>query len=238
MKAKLFCAVALCLLSVGVTYHASAETVITTGSPCSGCGGLFWIDPTQSVFDPPEYQIWGNVLTTPANTEVLSSLSLYVFSQAQGATNFGVDIFAWSSSLAQPIGPTLYQSAMVSLPNQNSPVTTFFPNLMVTAGDQYIVEVVGNGLAGIDYSFDTSNIRLYEYQSDVGTAFINWPYALASTVTFDAPATTPLITTIPLFATGLGVMGLLGWRRKRSAKISLRRSILYCPKRGVDWGLK
>jgi hypothetical protein len=27
--------------------------------------------------------------------------------------------------------------------------------------------------------------------------------------------TTPLPTTLPLFATGLGVMGLFGWRRKR-----------------------
>ena len=32
------------------------------------------------------------------------------------------------------------------------------------------------------------------------------------------PPTTPLPATIPLFATGLGAMGLLGWRRKRKAQ--------------------
>src|SRR5262249_43537345 len=30
-------------------------------------------------------------------------------------------------------------------------------------------------------------------------------------------ATTPLPTALPLFATGLGALGLLGWRRKRKA---------------------
>jgi hypothetical protein len=50
--------------------------------------------------------------------------------------------------------------------------------------------------------------------------------ALASniaTVTIDvvAPPTTPLPATLPLFATGLGAVGLLGWRRKRKARGSL-----------------
>jgi hypothetical protein len=29
---------------------------------------------------------------------------------------------------------------------------------------------------------------------------------------------TPLPATLPLFATGLGALGLLGWRRKRKAQ--------------------
>ena len=33
-----------------------------------------------------------------------------------------------------------------------------------------------------------------------------------------APADTPLPGALPLFATGLGALGLLGWRRKRKAK--------------------
>jgi hypothetical protein len=32
---------------------------------------------------------------------------------------------------------------------------------------------------------------------------------------------TPLPATLPLFATGLGALGLLGWRRKRKARVSL-----------------
>jgi len=33
-----------------------------------------------------------------------------------------------------------------------------------------------------------------------------------------APATTPVPAAFPLFATGLGGLGLLGWRRKRKAR--------------------
>jgi len=35
----------------------------------------------------------------------------------------------------------------------------------------------------------------------------------------DVDPTTPLPATIPLFATGLGGLGLLGWRRKRKAQV-------------------
>ncbi len=42
---------------------------------------------------------------------------------------------------------------------------------------------------------------------------------LTETVTFDftTPTATPLPAALPLFATGLGALGLFGWRRKRKA---------------------
>ncbi len=40
------------------------------------------------------------------------------------------------------------------------------------------------------------------------------------TFTEEAP-NVPLPATLPLFATGLGALGLLGWRRKRKARVSL-----------------
>jgi hypothetical protein len=41
----------------------------------------------------------------------------------------------------------------------------------------------------------------------------------AATVTFDtAPSAVPLPSALPLFASGLGALGLLGWRRKRKAQ--------------------
>jgi hypothetical protein len=40
----------------------------------------------------------------------------------------------------------------------------------------------------------------------------------------DAPMVTPILATFPLFASGLGVLGLLGWRRKRQAAARHPRS--------------
>ena len=54
--------------------------------------------------------------------------------------------------------------------------------------------------------------------------FINWEGAggrVGDTVTVDfsvGPAITPTPAALPLFATGLGGLGLLGWRRKRKAQ--------------------
>jgi PEP-CTERM motif len=59
-------------------------------------------------------------------------------------------------------------------------------------------------LAGLDYSFIDN---LTPANNAVGTITAS-------------PATVPLPSTLPLFATGLGVLGLLGWRRKRKAAVA------------------
>ena len=41
------------------------------------------------------------------------------------------------------------------------------------------------------------------------------PPTFNAAFSLDGVATTPLPGALPLFATGLGVLGLLGWRRKR-----------------------
>jgi hypothetical protein len=52
--------------------------------------------------------------------------------------------------------------------------------------------------------------------TDAGAAF---EYGLDETP--DPVAASPLPTGLPLFATGLGALGLLGWRGKRKSRVSL-----------------
>jgi hypothetical protein len=47
------------------------------------------------------------------------------------------------------------------------------------------------------------------------------PFNENATVTISAVAATPIPAALPLFATGLGVLGLLGWRRKRNNTAAL-----------------
>jgi hypothetical protein len=71
--------------------------------------------------------------------------------------------------------------------------------------------------AGLSFSFNSGDYNLF---CDVGPAcFIYYatisdPQTLSATFVVNA-ATTPLPAALPLFATGLGGLGLLGWRRKR-----------------------
>ncbi len=76
----------------------------------------------------------------------------------------------------------------------------------------------------VNISF-SPNPAVLDYMVNPGTYTISflgeldYPYTAASyegTITAGAPIPgTPLPAALPLFATGLGAMGLLGWRRKR-----------------------
>ena len=61
------------------------------------------------------------------------------------------------------------------------------------------------------FNFDWSNINEVTFSTN------NLENLLLTDVTVDAAAT-PLPAALPLFATGLGGLGLLGWRRKRKAQ--------------------
>jgi hypothetical protein len=63
---------------------------------------------------------------------------------------------------------------------------------------------------GLGAAFDTC-----ELVSTFDCSSINPLAANGATIT---PASTPLPAALPLFATGLGAMGLFGWRRKRKAE--------------------
>jgi hypothetical protein len=58
--------------------------------------------------------------------------------------------------------------------------------------------------------------------SSVSVNFIGGlPFNSTSAAGQAVPRGTPLPTALPLFATGLGGLGLLGWRRKRKSRMSL-----------------
>jgi hypothetical protein len=61
------------------------------------------------------------------------------------------------------------------------------------------------------------NATLASLGATPGTYLWTWGTGADQNFTIEVVATTPLPTTLPLFAGGLGVLGLLGWRRKRKA---------------------
>ena len=64
------------------------------------------------------------------------------------------------------------------------------------------------GYGGIGDSQDLFRGLVYDF--DTGLAVTQGPLSFG-----DFQSSTPLPTALPLFATGLGALGLLGWRRKR-----------------------
>ena len=102
-----------------------------------------------------------------------------------------------------------------------------------------------------------ANVRTFpadfHYQSVCGpgiaTCGTGWSGSLDITYNFtpSTRAETPLPAALPLFATGLGALGLLGWRRKRLgrqrildegklARVKLVRFGAVCGPRHSNWG--
>jgi hypothetical protein len=77
------------------------------------------------------------------------------------------------------------------------------------------ISLIGLGINSHLFSSTTDPIGIITVTLDAGANFENLDLEGSSAFLSVAPTTTPLPAALPLFATGLGALGLLGWRRKR-----------------------
>jgi len=170
----------------------------------------------------------------------LAATLLLVISPAHASTwIFDISVDGYFSS-ALPLGTIDVTSAgtvTVSLPTTYS-ISEFALNLQGGSVDNGAFSVstgarsygtygpfntVLDGQFGNNLTFTISNFAgLFNVEVDNQpiwfAAMVEKGFS-AQTLIADLPApTTPLPAALPLFATGLGAMGLLGWRRKRKAQ--------------------
>jgi hypothetical protein len=75
------------------------------------------------------------------------------------------------------------------------------------------VDLIGTGIGNLAFQ----NVLFTAYSVLLnGNEMVSFNYG-ALTIT---PAPVPLPAALPLFATGLGVLGLLGWRRRRNERVA------------------
>jgi uncharacterized repeat protein (TIGR01451 family) len=94
---------------------------------------------------------------------------------------------------------------------------TFDPN----TGVWIVGTVAANGTETLNIALLVANFVGSLSNTAAVTAVDNAQTVTSNTVTTMVTGATPLPAALPLFATGLGALGLLGWRRKRKARVSL-----------------
>lgn len=153
----------------------------------------------------------------------------------------GVPMYAQGDPNVLPGSLTFLRSGQ-AIPVENSFVTASFSPVTLTAGSPYFVafeNVRGYG-ANITFAASITFGYWYDYGGLTLDGFTGDGYAaqvgLGVVSEFFGPAPTPLPGAFSLFATGLGALGLLGWRRKRkSASVS---SVWFADRRFVTALLK
>jgi hypothetical protein len=190
MKTKLLGLIA-CMALISVS-QASAATLVGTTSDATGIDGL--------VVDSVTYDV---TFTNDSYSNVYSSVQPTFFGNQVGADHAAQALVSALNALGVTnlVGLTVTPEA-VAVPFAAPPSTT-------TAWT-YLAECGFGGCPISPTWFESSGNAAI----NAGAVFSDTDY---STFVLSATSATPLPAALPLFATGLGALGLIGWRRKRKA---------------------
>ena len=101
----------------------------------------------------------------------------------------------------------------------NTTSLTFFGNNNEFLGTFFVPEIAGDqtfSFLGVLFeSPQVSRVRITSGNVSLGAGQFDPDVVVMDDFIFGEPSNTPLPAALPLFATGLGALGLLGWRRKR-----------------------
>jgi hypothetical protein len=130
----------------------------------------------------------------------------------------GADITSWSLNFSGAITGTASSG-----PLNQSPPGIFGNQLEATGGELLYVFASGGGAlftnfvppAQLEFGFNLAQGGIHVQDASFNTisGSVGQPFVIAT----EEIVTTPLPAALPLLATGLGALGLLGWRRKRTA---------------------
>jgi hypothetical protein len=204
----------LMLLSFGQS--ASAATLLDTIQ-----GRSFGPFPLQG-YAVSENAGFINSLAIPfssASATTITDVTAYIgtFPGQSGGVTLGIMA---DNGFGVPTGiflPNLFEHVSI---NDTDPIVLNSLNWSIAGGTPYWLGAIAdvgtatggwqfNTAATGEYAFFATQIGFWQAQSPVAP-----PMALISANSLTIPST-PLPAALPMFAGGLGVLGLLGWRRKR-----------------------
>jgi hypothetical protein len=149
-------------------------------------------------------------------------VTITLVGNTSGATNCGTNCtanFGSASVTVSGVGSDTFTSSTHAFANQNLNavgISTSLGDILNTSSSAFATYLIADAIGP---STGSSGINSGLVFSTSGGSF-DLTSILNNQSTFTAtisPSPVPLPSALPLFATGLGALGLLGWRRKRKA---------------------
>jgi hypothetical protein len=161
---------------------------------------------------------------TPTSTVTLTALQLALNCFNPGFCPDSYTVALTSNAGDQP-GAVLASfteagTALGILGSNNPPILISTSSLQLTAGTQYWVTVTSGLTNTIVWNWNsTGDMSDVALSADGGMTWFSPSGATPGALEVDGTATViPIPAALPLFATGIGGLGLLAWRRKRKAQ--------------------
>ena len=181
-------------------------------------GGIFCLTAHASVVCPTNPD--GSCIPVPAGSDTLAVLSSLVPPLFQAATPYTLAPLTETDEangilsavrLNPPVGPSgVYSSAILQF---NEPGTSISSDIVFIASQPEIPSfsvILDSDPVGFAGSPTVTLDETGDWQDVSGVFDLS-----AGSIFVVSDLDTPLPAALPLFATGLGALGLLGWRRKR-----------------------
>jgi hypothetical protein len=177
----------------GAQYKADYVFDVTFGLSNSNLNSPTWnYIQGGSAYSSPSPNIGATFTIGSTSLSLVGSAIGEIYGLNQGGVNGTTEQMHYAHD-----GVNILQNVIYNFSGSSSglpaSITTAFSYTVVPGDTAY-------GVFDYPYSGETLNLT---------------PITLTESLT--APATTPIPAALPLFATGLGALGLLGWRRKRKA---------------------
>ncbi len=209
-------AAAIIITSLGLAPSASAVTVIDT---ISGANQGFYCLGVASNCG----QTFGQTFTVGGDTR-LDSFDFWTAPVQGGSVDVVFRLYEWSGSART--GVELFSSASTTLSNAIWAATSWNPGIVLTSGLQYMAYLDTTGLGNTtsqrsgfsSISDATYSGGTFLWERNVGDESWNVNGGDAEfRAVFNSVSQVPVPAALPLFGTGLALMGFFGWRRKRKA---------------------
>jgi hypothetical protein len=203
LRSKVLFTASLCFAALATQAHATQYNVDISGGDASITGSITTDGNLGQLVDT-DFLSWNLTVNVGSNSYVLTEVNSTYFWFGINPNNHYDPITATSTGLFEDFNPA------------------------DATGNQTLVRLDANdGSVGVDGYVNGNSPLINGYffytnpTSNVPTDVIPIPGLLHGGISppldiqFGTAAVTPLPAALPLFATGLGAMGLFGWRRKR-----------------------